>query len=149
MFSSLRSRLWLSYALMIGTNLFIIAAVLIIYLVRNPPANRLIISKLNSVESVLIAEKPDLASMAPETLQSTLAEYDKLFGVRIIILDRNRIILADSRRATAAAFPVNVVRAFRLNPTILDTNKQAWLISVKVSLIENGLYWLHRALKFK
>jgi two-component system OmpR family sensor kinase len=130
MFSSLRSRLWLSYALMVGANLFIIASVLVIYLIRNPLAFRLTLSRLRTVESVLLAEKPDLASLAPEKLQTSLAEYDKVFDVRILILEKNGSLLADTRLETAPAFPVNFIRVFRLSPTIRDANKQAWLVSI-------------------
>ena len=60
MFSSLRSRLWLSYALIIVTALGIVALVLFIYLLRNPLLYRQTIQRLKAVEAVVtpVAEAP-------------------------------------------------------------------------------------------
>jgi len=130
MFSSLRSRMWLSYAMIIGANLFIIATILIVYLVRNPLVFRQTIAQLNLVKTVLMEESPDLSTLTSEEIKPILVNYDKLFHVRILIFDKNRNLLFDSRFGNSSAFPQNAIRAFRLTPILRDTNKQAWLVSV-------------------
>jgi signal transduction histidine kinase len=128
MFSSLRSRLWLSYALLAFTALFVVAAILIIYLVNNPVANRQAVARLRADETVILNEKASLATQAPAVLQSKSETYDQLFNVRVIILDRSRQILADSRLGTAPTIVIPTLRSFLLNPTIKDTSGQAWLV---------------------
>ena len=51
MFSSLRTRLWLSYALLILFALCVVGAGLILALVRNPPAYRQAVVKLRVEEA--------------------------------------------------------------------------------------------------
>jgi two-component system OmpR family sensor kinase len=131
MFSSLRSRLWLSYAMMIGANLFIIATVLIIYLIRNPVEYRQTLSQLRRVESVLLAEKTNLSGLTQDALQSKLTRYGGLYNIRIMILDNQRNILVDTQQENSSTFSVNTIRSFRLSPIIRDTNDQAWLVTIK------------------
>ena len=54
MFSSLRSRLWLSYALLIVTALGIVAVVLFISLLRNPFLYRQTTERLKAVQTVVM-----------------------------------------------------------------------------------------------
>jgi len=131
MFSSLRSRLWLSYAMMIGANLFIIGTVLVIYLIRNPVEYRQTLSQLRRFESVLLAEKTNLSGFSLNDLQSVLTRYDGLYNVRVMILDNQRNILVDTQEENSATFSVKNIRLFRFSPIIRDTNNQAWLVSIK------------------
>lgn len=131
MFTSLRSRLWLSYAMMIGANLFIIATVLVIYLIRNPVEYRQTLSQLRRFESVLLAEKTNLSGLSIDDLQTILKRYDGSFNVRIMILDNQRNILVDTQEENSATFSIKSIRLFRLSPIIRDSNNQAWLVSIK------------------
>ncbi len=60
MFSSLRARLWLSYALLIVTALAVVAFVLILFLLRNPLLYRQTFVGLNAAGQTLAAQaEPD------------------------------------------------------------------------------------------
>ena len=94
MFSSLRSRLWLTYALLVFVALFIVAAILIVYLIRNPLVNRQTVASLHADETVILKDRVNLASLDPAELQSKSEEYDRTFDVRVIILNRNRQLIS-------------------------------------------------------
>ena len=53
MFSSLRTRLWLSYAVLIVTALGVVAFVLILYLLRNPVLYRQTFVQLRAADNLL------------------------------------------------------------------------------------------------
>ncbi len=131
MFSSLRSRLWLSYAMIIGTNLFIIGTVLVIYLIRNPVEYRQTLSQLRRVESVLMSDISNLSGLSQDSQKSLLIKYDDLYNIRFMILDNQRNILVDTQEQKSTTFSLNTIRFLRLSPIIRDTNNQAWLVSIK------------------
>ena len=51
MFTSLRTRLWLSYALLIGMVLCVVGAGLLVTLVNSPLANRALVLRLRTAEA--------------------------------------------------------------------------------------------------
>jgi hypothetical protein len=79
MFSSLRSRLWLSYALVILGALFITAVILVIYLVRNPLAYRQTSARLRAAEAIILENQANLSTQSRTDLQDTLQTYDNTF----------------------------------------------------------------------
>jgi signal transduction histidine kinase len=131
MFSSLRSRLWLSYALIIGANLFIIGTVLVIYLIRNPVEYRQTLTHLRRVESTLLSDNSNFSGLSQGTQQSILSNFDELYQIRFLILDDQRNILFDTQEAYSATFSLRSIRLLRLSPIIRDTDNQAWLVSTK------------------
>src|SRR3990172_3628666 len=104
MFSSLRVRLWLSYALVIVTALSIVAIVLFIYLLRNPFLYRQTLERLRAVETVLLARERDQTG---QPLTSMLERAADTFNVRIVLYSQDKQVLADTRAedAPALAFP--------------------------------------------
>jgi len=131
MFSSLRSRLWLSYAMIIGANLFIIGTVLVIYLIRNPVEYRQTLTQLRRVETVLFSDNSNLSGLSRGTQQTILTKYGDLYKIRFMILDNQRNILIDTQEENSATFSLKTNRFIRLSPIIRDTNNQAWLVSIK------------------
>jgi len=135
MFSSLRARLWFSYASLIVTALGITALILIIYLIRSPLASRQILTQLNTVATVIL-ENPqaDLAKLPADELRPILAAYDQNFNVRLLVVEitrTGRMILADSR--TGSAIPINVedIRVIINNQNVKDMNGVSWLATAK------------------
>ena len=63
MFSSLRSRLWLSYALLIVTALGLVAMVLFISLLRNPLLYRQTTERLQAVQTVVMEREGAINSL--------------------------------------------------------------------------------------
>jgi signal transduction histidine kinase len=137
MFSSLRSRLWLSYALVILGALFVTAVILAIYLIRSPLVFRQATARLRAVESVILAGQTDLDSLSQPALQKALQINDKTFNIRILVYTSNREVLADSRSGSASAFVTP--RLFQLLHNGIgyrDTNGKLWLYTV--SHMEDG-----------
>jgi signal transduction histidine kinase len=130
MFSSLRTRLWLSYALLVFIALFVVAVILLVYLVNNPVINRQTVARLHADETVILNDKSLLAGLEPADLQARSEGFDRLFGVRVIVLNRSRQVLADSRTATAPRITFPAARTFLLSSTIKDTAGQAWLATL-------------------
>ncbi len=134
MFSSLRSRLWLSYALLIAAALFVVAVVFLIYVIRNPLAYRQAIQKLTAVQGVLLARQEDWANLPQQRLQQILARQGDALQVRILLLDERREVIADSN---PLAPQLDLRRLARLNQTTNDSSGQPWLF--KSQLLENGI----------
>ena len=134
MFTSLRSRLWLSYALLIGAALFVVAVVFLIYVIRNPLIYRQAIQKLNAVQGVLLARQEDWETLPPQRLQAALARQGNTLQVRILLLDERREVIADS---DPLAPQLDLRRLARLNQTTNDATGKPWLF--KSQLLENGM----------
>ena len=105
MFSSLRSRLWLTYALVISVILGILAFGLFVYVVRNPSVDRQAIQKLDVAAQVVLRRIGEDTSFTgrKQELQNT-SEY---FSVRIIIFRPDRSSLMDTDKdASALDWPI-------------------------------------------
>ena len=130
MFSSLRTRLWLTYALLVFIALSIVGAVLLVYLINNPVINRQTVAQLSADAAILLRDKAQLASLDAAALQAKALEYDQTFNVRVLVLDRARQVLVDSRSGSAAPLTFGLLRSYVLNPTVTDASGQAWLVSL-------------------
>ncbi len=91
MFTSLRSRLWLSYALVITVALTIVAIVLLAFLIRNPVLTRQTQQQLRTVKN-LIVENPEKYLNDPVLLENITTTY----GVRILVFNLSREIVFDT-----------------------------------------------------
>ncbi len=91
MFTSLRSRLWLSYAFVIILALSIVAMVLLAFLIRNPVASREIQQRLRTAQS-LIAATPQKFIDNP----SSLEEITQTYNVRTLVFNSARQLVFDS-----------------------------------------------------
>lgn len=134
MFTSLRSRLWLTYALLIAAALFVVAVVFLIYVIRNPLVYRQAIQKLNAVQGVLLARQEEWENLPPQRLEAVLARQGKTLQTRILLLDEKRVVIADS---DPLAPQLNLRRLARLNQTTNDANGQPWLF--KSQRLESGV----------
>ncbi|HSG43463.1 MAG TPA: HAMP domain-containing sensor histidine kinase [Anaerolineales bacterium] len=125
MFTSLRSRLWLSYALVITIALSIVAIVLLVFIARNPVLSRQTQQQLVFVRD-LITESPGRFFNDQEALIEFSMEND----VRVIVFNSSRELLFDSNpNKPEIPFP----RRNLLNQNsqvLLDANGDAWLYSV-------------------
>jgi signal transduction histidine kinase len=127
MFSSLRSRLWLTYALVVGVALGAVTLIFFIYLLRNPPSYRQSAAQLNLALTILDNRNAEWGSLAPGRLQRFLTEQDRIFGIRLLILDSERRILADSRRGESPRLVyASLVRISRLTQVIQDESGARW-----------------------
>lgn len=122
MFTSLRSRLWLSYAAIITVALSIVTLVLLAFLIRNPLLSRQTQERLK--ESLdLIAANPTRYIENPDELQQIKQTYD----VRVIVFNANHDPVFDSNPGDPKIpFPRrNILN--RAAQTARDENGERWL----------------------
>lgn len=128
MFSSLRSRLWLSYAILIVTALSVVTIVLFISLFRNPLLYRQTTERLQAVQSVMAERASE--SDAP-SLNVLAARAAQTFDVRVVVFSKDRQVVYDSAASEGTlGFPENR-RLPRTLPLIRDGKGTAWLYSIE------------------
>ena len=122
MFTSLRSRLWLSYALIIMVALSIVAIVLLAFLLRNPVLSRQTQQQLSTIEG-LILEAPQRFINNPDLLD----EMSRANNVRIVVFDQSRNIILDTNSdKPQLPFPRQTILD-RNSLTVRDTARETWM----------------------
>ena len=125
MFTSLRSRLWLSYTLVVTIALSIVALVLLVYIARNPVLSRQTQQQLSAVRD-LIAENPGRFVSD----QTALVNFAKENDVRVVAFSSTRELLFDSN-SDLPDLPFPRKSLLNQNSKIaLDANGNAWLYAV-------------------
>lgn len=109
MLSSLRFRLWLSYFLVVGVVIVVAGITLVVYLLRNPAADRRELQRLRVVSN-LILQRSQVFNMLPDLtnsprLEEAVQRVDTLLGARVAIFDQNGQLVVDSRADRAARLP--------------------------------------------
>src|SRR6185295_19173576 len=122
MFTSLRSRLWLSYAFLIAVALAIVALVLLVFLIRNPVLTRQLQQQLRIVQS-LISANPQEYLENSDALQK-LAQENK---VRVLLFSAARVNLWDSNPGESPLPPPRRNLLGRNSQTTLDAQGRVWL----------------------
>jgi two-component system, OmpR family, sensor kinase len=126
MFTSLRSRLWLSYAIVIMIALGIVALVIFAFLIRNPVLSRQIQDRLKTAQNTILAN-PQMFIDNPNTLEQIKQTYD----VRLILFDSRRNPVFDSNPDDPQLpFPHRNIFG-RLAQTARDSSGQLWLYTFK------------------
>ena len=129
MLSSLRSRLWLSYAFIIVTALSVVTMILFVSLIRNPFLYRQTTERLKVVQAVLIErskeqQAPSMAMVAERVAQT--------FSVRVVLFSDDRKVTFDTSAGQEASLPFPERAALlRTLPTVRDENGAAWLYSME------------------
>jgi signal transduction histidine kinase len=126
MFTSLRSRLWLSYAFVITIALGSVLIVLFIFLLRNPLLSRQVQERLRAANS-LIAANPQSFVDNLEAIRELAQTYD----VRVLVFNSARQLVFDSYPAAPALpFPRRNVLARNVQ-NARDENGEIWLYTVR------------------
>ena len=122
MFTSLRSRLWLSYAFVITIALSIVAIVLLIFLIRNPFASREIQQRLRTAQDLVVAT-PQQFIDNPNSLEGITQTYN----VRTLIFNSAHQLVFDSNSKTPPLpFPRKNLLGRNVQ-TARDANGGVWL----------------------
>jgi signal transduction histidine kinase len=124
MFTSLRSRLWLSYAIVIAVALGITLAVVFIFLIRNPLASREIQERLREVQNIIVTD-PQRYLNTPAALQQLKQTYD----VRVMLFDSKRGLVFDSDPSGASLPYPRRNGLDRAAQTARDASGKLWLYS--------------------
>ena len=126
MFTSLRSRLWLSYAIIITIALGIVTIVILAFLIRNPLLSRQIQERLKDAQDAVVAN-PSPYFDNPNELNQIKQAYD----VRVIVFDSKRNLVFDSNpHDPKIPFPRRNVLG-RPAQTARDQKGELWLYTFK------------------
>jgi len=128
MFSSLRSRLWLTYALTILAALLVVAVVFVVYLLDNPLIYRQTRLRLAAVQETMLASQADWSNLPPDQLQISLTAQARELSVRLLLVSPKRTVLVDSQTAPQAALEIRpLYRLLRINQILVDAQGRPWL----------------------
>jgi signal transduction histidine kinase len=136
MISSLRSRLWWSYALVTLSALAVVAVVLFIYIVQNPSTYRQANARLVVVATAIRKHQPDWAQMNPDSLQAYAEKIDSTYSTRVVIYNVKRHVIADSQESQQANLKMPVLPRLRPYSVTRDKTGQAWLYGIQQ--LDNG-----------
>ncbi|MEW6241194.1 MAG: HAMP domain-containing sensor histidine kinase [Chloroflexota bacterium] len=127
MLSSLRSRLWLSYALLIVTALAVVAFVLVFYLIRNPFLYRQTLERVRAAETLLLNSPADFLG---SDKRGQLTRTAELFDVRVVVFRADGRVLADTRPSAAGLSVPREAVLSRSVPTVRDADGGLWVYSL-------------------
>lgn len=131
MFGSLRSRLWLTYALVVAAALGVVLVGLVWYVLRNPPADRLAAQTLKRAADSLV-EHPENVQALQNHPQEAVDRLARALNVRGLVLSQNGAVLADSEAGGEEAFGPLALRILtRPAGLARDRQGQAWLFATR------------------
>jgi signal transduction histidine kinase len=133
MLSSLRDRLWLSYALLITIALVIVGAGLIVSFQTSPLLYRQQIQRMRQAESNLSAGIATLVNN-PAMLEATIQREGTNRSLRLVILNQDGTVVADSDSTSGSPLPV-------INTPIKATLPDALVLPLAKS--SNGTVWIY------
>jgi len=126
MFTSLRSRLWLSYAFVITIALSVVLIVLLVFLIRNPVLARQAQERLRTAQNLITATSQKFTSN-PQLLEEIAQTHD----VRVLLFNSNRDLVFDTASgASALPFPRRSLLG-RSPQRIRDAEGAIWLYTFK------------------
>ncbi|MBN1145955.1 MAG: HAMP domain-containing histidine kinase [Anaerolineales bacterium] len=108
MFTSLRFRLWLTYALVVGVVIAVSVAAVVVYLLSNPTEDRRELQRLRLVANLIVQRGQLLnagSAPGPAHLQEAAERADSTLGVRIAVFDSSGELQADSRLGQESPLP--------------------------------------------
>ena len=119
MFRSLRARLWLSYAALIGIALAVVGVVLLLFLLRDPVLYRKVFLRLATAQAILVTQPAS---------QAQISQVSRSFNVRVLVFDRaGRLVQDSAANQPALLLPANLARA---TGSERDLSGRIWFYSV-------------------
>lgn len=126
MFSSLRSRLWLTYASLVVTALSVVAIVLLIYLWRNPLVYRETYTRVQAAQKLIVARS---FNALKETDRNMLDWTADNFEVRALIYSPDGNLLRDTLpSANSINLPTDGLLRKKV-PVLRDAGGNSWIYS--------------------
>lgn len=126
MFSSLRSRLWLTYAILVIAALSVVAVVLLIYLIRNPVSYRQTYERVQAAQKLIVARSFNALKENDRNMLDWTAEN---FEVRALIFSPAGELMRDTLpSAETIRLPGDGIFK-RKTPILRDDGGNAWIYS--------------------
>ncbi len=124
MFSSLRARLWLGYALLIVVALGVMAVAFGVYLWRNPLLYRQTLTRLRTVETAVAKRQGDVFG---QSLPAAMDRAANAFDARLLWFDPDGLLLKDTDPSQPAIDLPRETVLRREVPALRDEAGQQWL----------------------
>jgi signal transduction histidine kinase len=125
MLSSLRFRLWLSYAFIIVTALGVVALILFIYLLRNPLLYRQTLLRLKAVQAVVI-QRDDT-----QPIEFVAQKAARNFDVRVLLYSPDGQLKLDTSAGKEPALSFPLKGSLSRLPVVRDESGAMWLYSME------------------
>jgi signal transduction histidine kinase len=126
MFSSLRTRLWLSYAALVLAALSVVAIVLLVYIIRNPLAYRQTYERVQAAQKLILARSANVLKDTDRTVLEWTADN---FEVRVLVFSPNGDVLRDTLPGTDRIMLPSDGIFRRRTPVLRDTKGKLWIYS--------------------
>jgi two-component system OmpR family sensor kinase len=134
MFKSLRTRLWLTYALLAGVVLFLVFLGLLVYFIRNPALDRQLSLRLEVLATDLL-NRSSATALEPTPIQinAALDRASQAYQVRLLLLDAQGSVVYDTGLPGQAAGKINILpRQLRTRQGLVgDQNRQLWVYGLR------------------
>ncbi len=124
MFSSLRARLWLGYALLIVVALGVMAVAFGVYLWRNPLLYRQTLARLRTVETAVAKRQGDVFG---QSLPAAMDRAARAFDARLLWFDPGGLLLKDTDPSQPVIGLPRETVLRREVPILRDEAGQQWL----------------------
>lgn len=132
-FRSLRSRLFLTYLLIIGLVLGLIGLGLVLFLLSNPLQQQLVYRQLEfSMNALTRREGRALVALRADDQVAAVARLDELIGARVVLVGPTGEVIADSQR-DEDPLPPGALK-------VISANKDAFRGQFRDSLASSWLY---------
>jgi len=127
MLSTLRSRLLLTYGLVIGVVLLVVGSALIFYLLRNPAIDRQIYLRIEQAADIIIRQGI-ISSSSQKRLPEIIQHLDQQQDIRVMVLSPHGDIIHDSRNDSESQLDPKARNTFQIRRGItIDNDNNSWL----------------------
>jgi signal transduction histidine kinase len=128
MFTSLRARLWLTYAVIIILILTILGASIFVYIIRNPAIDRQALVRLDAAKTMIQRQLNDRGFLARDR-QAVLERIGDSFEIRLILFDESMDLLLDSQPNQSPVIWTSGDTKLLQRGYISDQDGRTWLYS--------------------
>ena len=128
MYTSLRARLWLTYAIIILLILSILGIGIFVYIIRHPLIDRQALGRLDAALTV-IQRQINERSILPREYQQYLNRISDSLAIRLILFSPDKDIILDSEPDNPSIIWANDNLSLEKKGQIDDTDGKTWLYS--------------------
>jgi len=128
MYTSLRARLWLTYAILILLILSILGVGIFVYIIRHPLIDRQALGRMDAALTV-IQRQINERSILPREYQQYLNRISDSLAIRLILFNSEKDTILDSEPESPAIIWTNDDLSLQMKGQIDDMDGKTWLYS--------------------